>query len=48
MRLISPAEAQAQHGVAAVQHEMDNGELRFRLRRADGAAYAVDARNAEG
>ena len=48
MRTILPAEAEAQHGVAAVHHEMDNGELRFRLRSADGPAYALTRAGPKG
>ena len=48
MRLISSAEAEAQHRVAAVHHEMDNGELRFRLRSEDGPAYALTKAGPKG
>ena len=41
MRVISPDEAQSHHGVDAIHHEMDNGELRFRLRCAGGPSYAL-------
>src|SRR6201990_2469464 len=48
MRLISPTEAEAQQGVTAIHHEMDNGELRFRLRSAEGPAYALTRAGPKG
>jgi hypothetical protein len=48
MREISPQEAQSQHGVDAIHHEMDNGELRFRLRSASGPSYALTRAGPKG
>jgi hypothetical protein len=40
MREITPNEADIKHGITTFHNEMDNGELRFRLKsRSDGTAY---------
>ena len=39
MRDISSEDAAKRHGITTCHQEMDNGELRFRLRKSDGSAY---------
>ena len=48
MRAISSDEAQAHHGVDAIHHEMESGELRFRLRCVGGPSYALTKAGPKG
>ncbi len=39
LKEISAREAKSRHGISTLHHEMDNHELRFRLKHTSGAAY---------
>lgn len=39
MKEITPQQALEKHGISAAHQQMDNGELRFRLKKSDGTAY---------
>ena len=41
IKVIPPGLAKAQHGISALHHEMENHELRFRLKHTSGSAYIL-------
>ncbi|CCB67448.1 hypothetical protein [Hyphomicrobium sp. MC1] len=48
MRVIDCKEAQSEHGIFTLHHQMPNNELRFRLKKVDGTAYIRTEASTQG